>query len=270
MKKVLLYFLSLLTVQAVCGFVAAAVWSAVTGSSAITAMQLIVISSLSSIITIALFALMKWVPLSRQFFNSKNVPLMLWSVVIALGMLIPAQMLEELIPQSLTQDIMSDQFKMIMANNWGYIAVGLLAPLAEEIVFRGAIQKAAITYFEKKMSKAKGNIVAVVFTALLFAAVHGNPAQMPHAFLVGLLLGWMCYRSGSIVPGVVLHWVNNSVAFIICAVYPQSYDMRLSELFSSYTLYFVIAIIISLLLFAVGIYQYYNITKNRICYTSTI
>ena len=59
-----------------------------------------------------------------------------------------------------------------------------------------------------------------------------NPAQMPHAFLIGLLLGWMYYRTDSIVPGVVYHWVNNTVAYVMYNLYPNP-DLTLVELFGT-------------------------------------
>src|SRR3712207_7771891 len=42
--------------------------------------------------------------------------------------------------------------------------------------------------------------------------------------------GWMYVRTGSIVPGVVYHVVNNSIAYLLTALYPHSSDMKLIEL----------------------------------------
>ena len=59
-----------------------------------------------------------------------------------------------------------------------------------------------------------------------------NPAQLPHAFLIGLLIGWMYYRTDSIVPGVVYHWINNSMAYVMYNLYPNP-EMTLTDLFGS-------------------------------------
>jgi membrane protease YdiL (CAAX protease family) len=67
---------------------------------------------------------------------------------------------------------------------------------------------------------------------VLFALIHFNPAQMPHAFIIGLLLGWMYYRTGSILPGVVFHWVNNSVAYVLYNLYPDP-KMKLIDFFGT-------------------------------------
>ena len=39
-----------------------------------------------------------------------------------------------------------------------------------------------------------------------------NPAQIPFAFLLGMMFGWLYYRTGSMLPGIVGHVLNNSVA----------------------------------------------------------
>ena len=82
-----------------------------------------------------------------------------------------------------------------------------------------------------------------------------NPAQIPHALLIGMLLGWLCYRTGSIIPGIIVHWVNNSVAFLLFYFYPRSYDMSISEFFGDSTLRLSGAVVLSLLLFIPALWQ---------------
>ena len=55
---------------------------------------------------------------------------------------------------------------------------------------------------------------------------------MPYAFIGGLLLGWMYWRTGSIIPGMVYHWVNNSAAYIVSNMYQQA-DVKLVDIFGS-------------------------------------
>jgi len=74
--------------------------------------------------------------------------------------------------------------------------------------------------------------VAIAFSAFFFALIHANPAQMPHAFLIGLLLGWLYYRTDSVVPGVVYHWVNNTVAYVVYNLYPDP-NIHLIDIFGS-------------------------------------
>ena len=135
---------------------------------------------------------------------------------------------------------------MIMKDRWGYFVVGLLAPLAEEMVFRGAILRSLLRWKQNPW-------VGIAISALLFAVVHMNPAQMPHAFLIGLLLGWMYWRTDSIVPGVVYHWVNNTVAYILYNIYPDP-DLTLVEMFGSEQKV-LMALGFSLLIFLPSLFQ---------------
>jgi len=94
---------------------------------------------------------------------------------------------------------------------WLYLlvafAAAVLAPIAEEIYFRGYVFRA---YLDQK-----GPLQAYVFSSLLFALVHLNlPAVLP-IFVMGLFLAFLYRRSGSILPGMVAHAVNNAVAFAI-------------------------------------------------------
>lgn len=146
------------------------------------------------------------------------------------------------------KDYMADSFTAIMTNDYGYFVLCLLTPFVEEMVFRGAILRTLL-------GSVSNHWVAILISAALFAVVHPNPAQMPHALLMGLLLGWMYYRTGSILPGVVLHWVNNTVAYAVTILLPASNDMTLSQLFGGNQTSVILSIVFSLFIFLPAIYQ---------------
>lgn len=100
---------------------------------------------------------------------------------------------------------MQEAFEMIMRNPLGIIAVVIMAPIVEELLFRGAIQG----HLLRKWKHPAG---AIVLSSLIFGVVHGNWVQAPFAFVTGLALGWMYYRTGSLLPGILMHFVNNSAA----------------------------------------------------------
>ena len=56
---------------------------------------------------------------------------------------------------------------------------------------------------------------------------------MPHAFCLGLLLGWMYYRTRSVVPGIMLHWVNNTLAYAVYNIFPQYADAKITDMLGS-------------------------------------
>ena len=87
---------------------------------------------------------------------------------------------------------------------------------------------------------------------MLFSLVHMNPVQMPHAFLIGILLGWLYYRTDSIIPGVVWHWVNNTIAYVVYNL--TNTDETLLEFFGSQQRV-LMAVGFSLMIFLPALYQ---------------
>ena len=81
----------------------------------------------------------------------------------------------------------------------------LLAPVLEEILFRGIIQD-SLTY---KYGPWKG----ILWGAAVFGVVHIIPQQVVNAFLIGLVLGYIYYRTRSLIPVMVIHCVNNAIAY---------------------------------------------------------
>ena len=80
-----------------------------------------------------------------------------------------------------------------------------------------------------------------------------NPAQFLHPLLIGLLLGWMYERTGSIVPGIIYHWANNTVAYLLARLY-QDPDITITQIFGSQSRA-LIAVVFSLLILIPAIYQ---------------
>ena len=212
---------------------------------------LVLISVIGSVLTIALFVWRKWVVLSRTYLRSNPWFTLLWVVFLGLGSILPLQWIYEQLNISLSME-MEEMFKSIMGNRWGYLALGILAPLAEEMVFRGAILRTLLNYFNGRMYW-----IPIIVSALLFGLVHGNMAQLLNAFLIGILLGWMYYRTESIVPGIVLHWVNNTVAYTMYKLMPQMNDGKLIDFFHGNNRLMYMGLACSLLVFIPSLYQLY-------------
>ena len=244
MKKALVYTLVFLGIQMLAGGLATLACELVMGKGAADVMTLVVTSATAGIVTIVVFLATKWTVVSRHWIQTRPWFVLFWCVLAALGVLIPSSWLQEQMPD--LPNFAEQSFDMILQNRWGYFVVGLLAPLAEEMVFRGAVLKALLQWKENPW-------VGIVISAVLFALIHMNPAQMPHAFLIGLLLGWMYYRTDSIVPGVVYHWVNNTMAYVLYNFYPDP-NMTLLDLFGSQRTV-LMALFFSLCIFLPALYQ---------------
>lgn len=221
--------------------------------------MLILIQSTAAIVTTLLFVLLRWCPCSLAFWRQKPWLVIIWSAIAALGALVPSSYLSDILPDIMRTDLIADQLRDIASSPLGYVALALMAPMVEEVVFRGAIQSKAM---ELSKGNKNGHWVGITLTALLFSVVHMNPAQMPHAFLLGLFMGWLRYRSGSIVPGIIIHWVNNSAAFALMHFVPQLDGARTIDIFGGDPLRLTGAILLSLILFALSIYQLHLCTKR--------
>lgn len=224
MKNALIYTVVFAAIQAVVSMLVQGVWMLVMGKeSAMNATGMIITMAVFSVLTMVVFLWAKWSVVSRHWVRTRPWFVLFWCVLAALGALIPSVWIQEHMPE--LPNIVEGEFYMIMKDRWGYLVVGLLAPLAEEMVFRGAVLRSLLRWKENPW-------IGIVISAVLFAVIHMNPAQMPHAFLIGLLLGWLYYRTDSIVPGVVYHWVNNTVAYVMYNLYPNP-DLTLVELFGT-------------------------------------
>ena len=85
-----------------------------------------------------------------------------------------------------------------------FLSLCLVPAVLEELYFRGALQG---------LMRPSGSSVAIFAPALLFALLHLDLAQSITALLCGVFLGWLVERSGSILPGMLLHFANNVLAF---------------------------------------------------------
>lgn len=231
---VVLYIIIFVVAQMAVTYAGVGIWAAVkqegytnvlyTVSTGSNPVLLALTTVFSSVITLVVFLKTKWTPLTRDYLQSKPWLPLLWVALFTLGTIIPLEFIYEHLGLEMDENT-SHIFEGLMKEPWGYVAVGILAPLTEEIVFRGAILRTLLGMVSKK-----NHWVAIMISAALFGVVHGNVAQFVNALLLGLLLGWMYYRTKSLVPGILMHWVNNTMAYILSNLMPQS-NGKLIDLF---------------------------------------
>lgn len=234
LTDVVLYLIIFIVVQIIMMYAGAGIWAGIKGegyqatllaaNTGGNAILTALVSVFSSVITLIIFLKTKWTPLTRGYLLSKPWGTLLWVALFSLGTIIPLSFLYEQLGIEMDENT-QQIFTSLMKEPWGYVAVGILAPLAEEVVFRGAILRTLLGIMSKK-----NHWVAIMISAAIFGAVHCNLAQFINALLMGLLLGWMYYRTGSLVPGILLHWVNNTMAYVLSNIMPQS-DGKLIDLF---------------------------------------
>ena len=88
------------------------------------------------------------------------------------------------------------------------ITVVILAPLGEEILFRGFLQKL--------LEESWQDITrAVLITSLFFAFIHMNPVWVIQIYFLGVMLGYLAWKTGSILTSLILHSLNNGTALFL-------------------------------------------------------
>lgn len=92
-----------------------------------------------------------------------------------------------------------------------YLYISILGPIAEELLLRGCVLRLGSHISAK---------VGIFISALLFGIMHGNIAQFYNTFLMGLLLGYITVKCRSIIPAIIAHVCNNSLATVMTFVKP--------------------------------------------------
>lgn len=188
---------------------------------------LVAIQVLSGLLTLIVFHWRRWGRVDRAWLRTRPWSAMCWTALVPLGLILPVIYLGEQVGTEMGQSA-EYLIKQLMASPIGYLAIAIFAPVVEEVVFRGGVLRVLL-----RGSEGRWPWLWVVVTSALFALVHGNSAQGLTAFLIGLFMGWLYYRSQSVVPGIIYHWVNNSVAYIAMKFYPTLSEMKLQDIFGS-------------------------------------
>lgn len=81
------------------------------------------------------------------------------------------------------------------------ISIAILPAIIEELFFRGILLRELLPY---------GKGFAITVSAVFFASVHGSLEQMAYSFVYGLLFAVIAVKTGSIVTGVIIHFLNNA------------------------------------------------------------
>jgi membrane protease YdiL (CAAX protease family) len=87
------------------------------------------------------------------------------------------------------------------------LALAMLPAIAEELMFRGVLARGLATRWSP--------MPAIAVSALAFSAYHMAPIQMLATFPLGLFLGFLALRAGSVIPSMIVHALNNTVAITL-------------------------------------------------------
>jgi membrane protease YdiL (CAAX protease family) len=103
----------------------------------------------------------------------------------------------------------------------GVVRVVIIAPVVEELIFRGVIMSGFMRNYKIWY--------AITFSALMFAIFHLNPWQFPATFLLGLSLGWVRYRTGSVLACIAGHAIYNGLIYIALSYHKTFSDIKILQ-----------------------------------------
>ena len=192
-------------------------------------------------------------------FNMQTRPFHVYLLIFPMmfGMMLIAEFTTSLIPISGPvfgdwYQLFSEQMEAISDNTFMvFLLVSFFAPIIEEIIFRGIIQKGMINNGVKPRN-------AILVSALIFGIVHFNPWQFIGAFLLGIVLGVVYFKTKSLLMSIFLHFFNNTIAAIMMKFCDTDSFAELLHL-PNYLILFL-----GIVIFAV--FYYLFMYKNRIYY----
>lgn len=163
-------------------------------------------------------------------------------VVIVILAIIGSNMMNEILEEWTGLEMDQDYQKMfesILQTPIGVLAIGLLGPLCEEIVFRGGIMKPML---ERNVNPW----IPIAVSALIFGLAHGNLTQIIFATCVGLVFAIVYYRTRSLIITTACHIANNSLTILLMKSNENYADMKMSDYIGFWPLLVAFIIIFTL------------------------
>ena len=179
---------------------------------------------------------------NRDFVFANILPLTFLSMLVSTGMSYFAAL------TGWTATDTAEAFPTEMAAAAVYfIQLVILPPVFEELLFRGALIRVLLPH---------GRCIAVIFSAVFFGGLHGQGQGVAYAFATGIILALAAVESGSLVPSMTIHAINNLIVFsqeFLCSEFPALEDY--------------IQNVMSLLIVFLGLISIYFVfgRKNRLC-----
>ena len=165
--------------------------------------------NVSSLLIITFFLGRRYVNLSPGLIKQENV----WKFIGLLLMVVVADISIEwsivdlpayhnLFPEEWSETL-NDDTQITFPN---VLNICLLAPIAEEITFRGVLLGGLLRMHCQPW-------LAILLSAIIFGAIHMSPMTFLGVTIGGVIYGWLFWRTRSILPCIIAHIVNNTSAF---------------------------------------------------------
>lgn len=159
-------------------------------------------------ILLCLYLIRKDLPLRRFRFDNSSVSITQWIVLIIFAAVLSAagNMLLNIGDFASSSESFSNASQILNAGSVlvQIIGIGFVCPICEELVMRGLVYMRMRQYVHVNY--------AILFSALLFALIHGNMVQGVYAFILGVVFAWFYEKYGSILAPILMHVIGNLTA----------------------------------------------------------
>lgn len=154
---------------------------------------------------------------NNNFGNHKGITMFFVAMVMTLATATIIEPVGMLLPPM--PDIIVEMMEKMMGGPaWvTFLSVSIFAPFFEEWLCRGMILRGLL--------KKAGPTTAIIVSAAFFAIIHMNPWQAVPAFLMGLVFGYVYYKTGSLKLTMLMHFTNNTLVFVLSLI-PSLQDME--------------------------------------------
>lgn len=183
------------------------------GDYAVSAMALGLFLSAAGMLLFIHFT--KLFRLRMSIFRSMEFKPLLYSTLLVFSSMFALNIFVQWFP---LEDMLVDEFDGLTHTLLGAFTISILAPVLEEVMFRGAIQGYMMRCFNNPW-------VAILAAALVFGVFHLNPVQVVYATLLGIVFGWIYYRTRSLLSVIVGHVLNNTLATVFMLFFPEEENL---------------------------------------------
>lgn len=136
-------------------------------------------------------------------------------------------------------------------------ALAFVPAVCEEIIFRGIIFNGLRKRFK--------TIHAIVLSALLFALFHANLQQLVYPFILGMIMGWVVARTGSLIASILVHFVNNFIVVLLAYISNiTGFSMALPKVWWSYLVAVAILVVMGVIFFLIDRFYFKHKDKEEI------
>ncbi len=201
-----------------------------------------------------------WKAIVSHIWKPASIGIVLLSTFFYIFLLPFAEFLTSMVPtngievlEEFYKDITQAFEMMLDYKIAGFITVCILAPIIEEILFRGILLRGLL-------QKGVSPILAIFLSSFLFGLAHLNPWQFMGAGLLGAVFGFIYYRTKALWVCIFLHALNNTVSFVMMLKY-KSMDENVTNPNDpvSVVICFMVAVLIGWII--------YKLTKNKVSWS---